>query len=122
MFTQNFPGGTCPQTPLDYDMTYFAPHRLIFWVKPCQVGSISSVIVIEITSKNSYHPGVKTVETKSTSMVESSTSEDNSVSFQMASVKLISVVRLPAYHSAAILEELGEVYFLASERSERAGK
>jgi len=49
---------------------------------------------------------VQTLETKATPIGESSTSEDNSIS---AGVKLINVVRLPAYHSAAIpvrVEEL----------------
>ena len=57
----------------------------------------------------SYNPSVQTVETKSTSIVESSILEDNSVPVQIAGVKLITVVRLSADHSTAIPVKMKEL-------------
>ena len=41
---QNFPGGACPQTPLESEATYFAPSRLILW--PDQDSLIEQLTII----------------------------------------------------------------------------
>jgi len=71
------------------------------------------LLLFESVSKQleivNYHPSVQAVATKSTSTVKLPTPEDKLTSkdtVPLASVNLISIVRLPAYHSAAIPVEV----------------
>jgi len=87
-----------------------APHQLLLSESVCRQ--------LEIVG---YHPSVQAIENKNTSTEESSPSGDMSTgkgTIPLAGVNLISAVRLPAYHSAAIpveVEELGGSVLIQTE-------
>ena len=73
-----------------------APHQLLLSESVCRQ--------LEIVSYRCVHPSVQTVETEKRSTAEFPTTEEGSTEEgpkPAASVKLISVVRLPAHHSTA---------------------